>query len=144
MSELKAGYVSDHVRELNPDVFADDSEALSAAVSGAAADAPTPEERFLALWQMLTRTPLEREYRFHHARKWRLDFAHPATRIGIEIEGGTWVQGRHNRPQGFAADCEKYNSAAELGWRLFRLTPDMINVDNVQTIARTIQTGGSW
>ena len=138
MSELKAEYVSDDVRRLNPDVFADDSEMpLTAA-------APSPEERFLALWQMLTRTPLEREYRFHHARKWRLDFAHPATRIGIEIEGGTWVQGRHNRPQGFAADCEKYNSAAELGWRLFRLTPDMINVDNVQTIARTIQTGGRW
>ena len=143
MSELKAEYVSDDVRALNPDVFAD-SEALSAAVSGAAVDAPTPEERFLALWGMLTRTPLEREYRFNIQRRWRLDFAHPATRIGIEIEGGTWVQGRHNRPQGFAADCEKYNSAAELGWRLFRLTPDMITVDSVQTIARTIQTGGGW
>jgi len=138
VTELKAEYVADHVRELNPDVFADDSE------MPLAADVSSPEERFLALWQMLTRTPLEREYRFHHARKWRFDFAHPATRIGIEIEGGTWVQGRHNRPQGFAADCEKYNSAAELGWRLFRLTPDMITVDNVQTIARTIQTGGGW
>lgn len=138
MTELKAEYVSDHVRELNPDVFADDSE------MPLTPNAPTPEERFLMLWQTLTRTPLEREYRFNVTRKWRLDFAHPATRIGIEIEGGTWVQGRHNRPQGFAADCEKYNSAAELGWRLFRLTPDMITVDNVQTIARTIQTGGSW
>lgn len=143
MTELKAEYVSDHVRELNPDVFAD-SEALSAAVSGAAGDAPTPEERFIILWEMLTRIPLQREYVFYPGRRWRLDFAHPATRIGIEIEGGTWVQGRHNRPQGFAADCEKYNSAAELGWRLFRLTPDMITVDNVQTIARTIQTGGGW
>lgn len=138
VSELRAEYVSDDVRALNPDVFADEAE------MPLTPDAPTPEERFLTLWQMLTRTPLEREYRFNVTRKWRFDFAHPATRIGIEIEGGTWVQGRHNRPQGFAADCEKYNSAAELGWRLFRLTPDMITVDNVQTIARTIQTGGGW
>ena len=64
--------------------------------------------------------------------------------VAAECEGATWVQGRHNRPQGFAADCEKYNSAAELGWRLFRLTPEQITVGNVQTIARTIQTGGGW
>lgn len=30
------------------------------------------------------------------------------------------------------------------GWRLFRLTPGMITADNVQTIVRTIQTGGGW
>jgi very-short-patch-repair endonuclease len=144
VSELKAEYVSDDVRRLNPDVFADDSEALSAAVSGAAADAPTPEERFIILWEMLTRIPLQREYVFYPGRRWRFDFAHVATRIAVEVNGGVWISGRHNRGQGYINDCEKMFHAAELGWRVFPLTPEQITVDNVQTIARTIQTGGSW
>lgn len=35
-----------------------------------------------------------------------------------------WTRGRHTRPQGFLGDIEKYNSAALLGWRVFRVTPD--------------------
>jgi very-short-patch-repair endonuclease len=37
---------------------------------------------------------LEREYRFHHERRWRADFAHVEARVLIEIEGGIWVNGR--------------------------------------------------
>ena len=138
MSELKAEYVSDDVRRLNPDVFADDSE------MPLTADAPTPEERFIILWEMLTRIPLQREYVFYPGRRWRFDFAHVATRIAVEVNGGVWISGRHNRGQGYINDCEKMFHAAELGWRVFPLTPEQITVDNVQTIARTIQTGGSW
>ena len=138
MSQIRAEYVSDDVRALNPDVFADDSE------MPLAADVSSPEERFLALWEMLTRIPLQREYVFYPGRRWRFDFAHVATRIAIEINGGVWISGRHNRGQGYINDCEKMFHAAELGWRVFPLTPEQITVDNVQTIARTIQTGGSW
>lgn len=134
VSELKAEYVSPDVVALNPDVFGEQAEPQGS----------TPEERFLALWGTLTRIELQREYVFYPGRKWRADFAHIGTRTLIEIEGGQWVQGRHNRPQGYAADCEKYNAAADVGFRVFRLTPDMITVDNVQMIIRSIQTGGHW
>jgi hypothetical protein len=46
--------------------------------------------------------------------------------LAVEVEGGSWVHGRHVRAKGFAADCEKYNAAVLLGWRILRFTPAMI------------------
>jgi very-short-patch-repair endonuclease len=66
------------------------------------------------------------EYRFHSTRRWRFDFAIPDKKIAIEIEGGTWSGGRHTRGGGFRKDCEKYNTAAGLGWKIFRFTSDMV------------------
>lgn len=68
----------------------------------------------------------ERQHKFHPVRKWQFDFAWPDKRLAVEIEGGTWSQGRHTRPRGYAADCEKYNAAARLGWVLLRFTGDMV------------------
>jgi very-short-patch-repair endonuclease len=68
----------------------------------------------------------EREYRFAPPRRWRFDFAWPEIRLALEIEGGTWVRGRHNRPGGFAKDLEKYNTATLMGWRLLRFTPAQV------------------
>ncbi len=68
----------------------------------------------------------EREYRFAPPRRWRFDFAWTEIRLALEIEGGTWVTGRHNRPTGFAKDLEKYNTAAVMGWRLLRVTPAQV------------------
>jgi len=66
------------------------------------------------------------EYHFHPERKWRFDFAYPSRKIGIEVEGGTWVQGRHSQGAGFEKDCEKYNQAALMGWIVLRYTGAMI------------------
>jgi very-short-patch-repair endonuclease len=68
-----------------------------------------------------------KEHRFHSQRKWRFDFAWPDYKIAVEVEGGTWKGGRHTRGAGFAKDCEKYNSAQLLGWRVYRFTSDMID-----------------
>jgi len=68
----------------------------------------------------------EREYRFNSARKWRSDFAIPDYKILIEVEGATFANGRHTRGRGYANDCEKYNSAACLGWTVLRYTSDML------------------
>ena len=66
------------------------------------------------------------EYRFHPIRKWRFDFAYPDKMIAIECEGGTWSRGRHTRGGGFEKDCEKYNTAALMGWKVLRFTRAMI------------------
>lgn len=79
-----------------------------------------------------------RELTFHPKRKWRFDFAWPDKKIAVEVEGGTWQIGRHQRASGFAADCEKYNAAAVLGWRVLRFTTEMIvsgaAIDEVRAI----------
>lgn len=62
----------------------------------------------------------EREFRFCPPRRWRFDFAWPSEKIAVEIEGGTWTNGRHTRGRGFEQDCEKYNEAVLLGWRVLR------------------------
>ena len=66
---------------------------------------------------------VEFEFRFHPVRRWRFDACFPELKIAIEQEGAVWVQGRHTRGSGFVKDMEKYNAAAELGYRLFRYTP---------------------
>ena len=99
----------------------------------------TGENKFADIWQWLDGPELEREYRFDPERRWRADFAHPESRTLIEIEGGTWGYGRHNRAQGYAADCEKYNAAQLAGWTVFRLTTEMVDVRNVETILDYVQ-----
>ncbi len=69
----------------------------------------------------------EQEHRFHPVRKWRFDFAWPELKIAAEVEGGVWTKGRHTRGAGFIKDCEKYNAAGELGWRVFRFPTGMIS-----------------
>jgi very-short-patch-repair endonuclease len=66
------------------------------------------------------------EYKFHSERKWRFDFAWPEFRVALEVEGGIWIGGRHNRGRGFKKDMEKYNSAARLGWRVLRFEPSQL------------------
>ena len=68
----------------------------------------------------------EREYRFHHSRRWRFDFAWPERKVTLEVDGGHWVRGRHTRGAGFEADAEKYNAATVHGWRVLRVTSTMI------------------
>lgn len=68
----------------------------------------------------------EQEYEFHDSRKWRLDFAWPNYGIGVEIHGGTWTRGRHNRPQGMNKDFEKIAHAQLMGWQVLQVTGDQV------------------
>jgi hypothetical protein len=64
----------------------------------------------------------EAEHRFCE-RRWRFDYAWPAQKVALEVEGGIYTRGRHVRPKGFLNDMKKYNRATVLGWRLVRCTP---------------------
>jgi very-short-patch-repair endonuclease len=59
-------------------------------------------------------------------RRWAFDLAWPEQRLAVEVEGGGFVQGRHVRGAGYAADCSKYNAATLRGWRVLRFTGRMI------------------
>jgi very-short-patch-repair endonuclease len=81
-----------------------------------------------------------RELVFAPGRRYRFDFAWPDLMVAVEIEGGTWIAGRHSRGSGFAADCRKYNDAAERGWAVLRFTTERgWDVDEaVQMLVRTL------
>lgn len=83
------------------------------------------EEQMLSL---LKSSKLEfgmvREYKFHPIRKWRLDFAWPDKKIGIEVHGGVWSGkfGGHTSGAGRIRDMEKMNEAVILGWSVIEVT----------------------
>jgi very-short-patch-repair endonuclease len=83
------------------------------------------EEEFALHCACYQLTP-EREYRFYPPRRWRFDYAFVPEMIAVEIEGGTWSNGRHNRGKGFEADCIKYAHASIMGWRVLRFTSDQV------------------
>jgi very-short-patch-repair endonuclease len=69
-----------------------------------------------------------REFRFYNERRWRFDLAWPELKLAAEIEGGIYTGGRHTSIKGFTNDCDKYNTAQLLGWRVFRFpTAQVIN-----------------
>jgi very-short-patch-repair endonuclease len=76
------------------------------------------------------------EYRFDSRRRWRFDCAWPDVRVYVELDGGTFTNGRHTRGAGFAADCEKINAATLKGWRGLRYTSDMLNNDPESVIGQ--------
>lgn len=86
----------------------------------------------------ITGAEVVREHRFHATRLWRFDYAVPAYKIALEVEGGVWSGGRHTSPKGFLADMEKYNAAALLGWVVVRTTPDRLLTEGVQIVKELI------
>jgi len=67
------------------------------------------------------------EVQFCESRKFRFDWAFIDKMIAAEVEGGQWTSGRHTRGAGYANDCEKYNLAQSMGWKVFRFTTSMID-----------------
>ena len=92
------------------------------------------------LKQIAPDAPLpEYEYRYMATRRWRFDRAWPLSMVAVELEGGVYSNGRHVRPAGFEADCEKYNAAVALGWRVFRFTAKMLDNDPYTCIQQVVR-----
>lgn len=78
-----------------------------------------------------------KEYRFHDTRRWRFDLCYKDRMLAIEVDGGIYINGRHNRGSGYEKDCVKYSEAMLLGWNVYRCTAGMIkNGYAVNTIER--------
>ena len=87
-------------------------------------------EEALAFQLRVVGIVFQREFVFAPPRKWRADFlvhAHGFDSLIVEVDGGTWAGGRHTTGAGFAADIEKLNTAALLGYRVLRVTPSMVD-----------------
>lgn len=67
----------------------------------------------------------EGEFKFHPSRKWRFDWAWKDKKVAFEYEGGIFTNGAHTRGAHYDSDCEKYSTAAILGWTVIRATPVM-------------------
>jgi len=63
------------------------------------------------------------------------------TPIAVEVEGGTFIAGRHSRGKGYEKDCEKYAEALIAGWRVLRVTSGMVEdgraIDLLKRLFRT-------
>src|SRR5690242_18206682 len=62
-----------------------------------------------------------RELRFAPPYHWRFDLAWKGEKLAVEIEGHP-----SHRNERFEPDMIKYDEAVLRGWRLLRVTPDMI------------------
>lgn len=58
-------------------------------------------------------------------RRFRYDFAWPAFRIVLEVQGGVYMRGKsgHSSGTGIARDQEKLNRATVEGWRMLQIQP---------------------
>lgn len=98
------------------------------------------ELRFAELWELLyPDIDLHTEYRFTPPRRFRFDFASIDSKVAIEINGGNWIRGRHTRASNLSNEYEKLNLATLNGWRVFVLSPEMINEDWLSRIASCIK-----
>lgn len=88
-----------------------------------------------------------KEHVFHHTRRWRFDYAMPDIKVAIEIDGGVWRFGRHNRPEGYINDMEKLNTAASMGWLVLRFTTQdrlsSMTLDLIRSTVSQRNNGGS-
>ena len=68
-----------------------------------------------------------------HPRMWRFDFAWPDQKVAAEVDGGRYLVRKNRQGQAVPigqhmteSDYEKLNTAAILGWRVLRFSPQQI------------------
>lgn len=113
------------------------------------------ENKFLTLWKAYHNTkgiaglmPV-REYKFHPKRKWRFDFAfivkgskgsNNDIKIAVEIEGGLYMpKSGHTNIKGFVSNCDKFNQAQAMGWKVFRFTEKHLRERAIESIEMVIK-----
>jgi hypothetical protein len=82
----------------------------------------SPQIALYCLWLKAKSVDYILESTFHPTRKWRADIAIPSLNVLIEFEGIMATKSRHTSITGFSNDCEKYNAAQLLGWKVLRYT----------------------
>lgn len=79
------------------------------------------------------------EYRFDPVRKWRFDLCWPEQKLALEVQGGIFAKGRHNRGAAMLKEWEKLNTAAAQGWRILYCQPrELCMVETVMMIVEAL------
>lgn len=72
----------------------------------------------------------QKEYKPGTVRKYKLDYAWPDIKVGIELNGGIFMKkGGHNSISGLLRDYERMNYLQILGWLIIQFDPSMMRND---------------
>lgn len=88
---------------------------------------------------------LRAEYRFCMDRRFRADYFIPRLNTLIEYEGIFGGKSRHTNIIGYTNDCEKYNRATLMGYRVLRYTAKnytQVRAD-LDELEQDLKVGGS-
>lgn len=98
------------------------------------------ERRFESYWTSHYPTIAQpmREYMFHPSKNWRFDYAWLNHMVALEIQGGTFVRGRHSRGAALSGEYEKINQASLMGWRIFYADTTMMALNRLPIIAEQL------
>ena len=93
------------------------------------------------------------EFKFSDERKFRADYYVPELNLLVEYEGiyfapdnGRYTgASRHLNLKGYSTDCEKYNLAQILGYKLLRYTAQNYKqaVEDLRRLKRDLKVGGT-
>jgi hypothetical protein len=91
-------------------------------------------------WRMNKLPEPVAELQFHPVRKWRFDWAWEDERVALEVQGGLFVHGGHNRGGYLLKEHEKRNAAAIHGWRILYCQPkELCTLQMVETIRAALR-----
>lgn len=100
------------------------------------------KDMFMMLMQKDLSLDVWPEFFFTVERLYRLDYAIPEYKIGVEVDGGTWSKEKsgHSSGTGLARDREKSSLLSSLGWSLIRVEPkELISDYTINLIKSTIE-----
>jgi hypothetical protein len=101
-------------------------EALAFQIRALKLPEPEREYRFAAIATGGTGAGVRQRVKAAGLKDWRFDFCWPGSMFAVEIEGGGFVNGRHNRGPGFQDDMLKYSEAMYRGWTVYRCDAGLI------------------
>lgn len=82
------------------------------------------------------------EFYFSVEKMYRLDYAFPDAKFGIEVNGGIWARGKsgHSSGTGIKRDMDKANLLTCLGWRFISVTPsDLYKESTISMIKKILR-----
>lgn len=90
-------------------------------------------------------TELRTEFRFCPTRRFRADYYIPSLNVLVEYEGIYSATSRHTNLSGYALDCEKYNLAQLLGYRVLRYTAKNYRqlMSDLERLEEDLKVGGT-
>lgn len=97
------------------------------------------EQKFDDLWtELYPDIDLEAEVRIIPNRRFRHDYIHKKSKVAIEINGGTYIRGRHTRGKALENEYTKVMLAAKQGYLTLFLSANQITEDYLKEIKQII------